>query len=1022
MVSVSIDQVLVPELTEINRLPSRPPLDPRGSADDLRGDTPSPWRRSLDGRWRFKLVDRPDAAPARWHQPGLRDSSWETIDVPGVWTRQGQTDLPIYTNVQMPWDGVEPPAVPEDNPTGLHRTTFRVPAAWRRRQVVLSVGGAESVLMVWCNGEFVGMGKDSRLASEFDLTPHLTRGENHLAVMVVRWSDATWIEDQDHWFHAGIHRSVHLEARGRDRVDDLVVTADFDPDDGRGALEVAAHVMGDRGAEVRVQLESLSGRRIGRPTTAAVGRSRELGGRNTVINAYIYGGPVAVARLEDLRIEPWSAERPAQYRVVTELLDAAGDVIEAHSTITGFRRVEIRDRRLLVNGRAVTIYGVNRHDHHPETGKTLTLEELREEVLAMKRHNLNALRTAHYPNDPRLLDLCDELGLYVIDEANVESHGRLASVSHDRRYQHAIGERMRRMVLRDRNHPCIIGWSLGNEAGDGPAFPAAAAWTRAVDPTRFVQYEGMNTVRDVRAGADRALRHEAPRRDETTASDVLAPMYTSIDTIRAWATWAEDTGLDHRPLILCEYSHAMGNSNGSLVEYVDAFHTHPALGGGFIWDWRDQGLAEHDEDGRFYWAYGGHFGERVHDGNFCINGLVGPDLLPHPQLREYQWAIRPVTVERLSGRRMRITNRRVFESLDDLRLRWTLTEDGVRVARGEARVEVSAGASVVWTLPTRHRIRRGVETHVTFEWRTRRATAWSPAGHVVAWDQVELTPDSVASRPPTRSATPVVETDDHGIAAVRFGERTAVIGDVAATLWRAPTDNDGIASFFGGDVATGVRTRWQAWGLDRLTNVVDDITSRRDGSDIRLRRRLVGSDDEAVHTTRIQVVDGSIRFDERIVVPTSWEDLPRVGVRFEAPGSLDRLQWFGPGPDETYPDRASAATVGRWASSVDDQYHPFVKPQDHGQHVDARWFTLTEGRRGFAVSADAPFAFAARRHHDAALTTASTLAELRPDETIEVHVDAAVRGLGTGACGPDTLPPYLVRPGTWAWRWSLHSV
>ena len=1022
MVSVSIDDVLVPELTEINRLPSRPPLDPRASADEARGGGPSPWRRSLDGRWRFKLVDHPTAAPGRWHQPSHRDGSWGEITVPGVWTRQDQSDLPIYTNVQMPWGGVEPPGVPAHNPTGLHRTTFTVPAAWRGRQIVVSIGGAESVALVWCNGGFVGMGKDSRLASEFDLTPHLVTGQNLLAVMVIRWSDATWLEDQDHWFHAGIHRSVHLEARSVDRIDDLVITGDFDPKRQQGALDVTAHVVGDAAATVRVQLETVGGRRVGRAATAPVGRSRELGARNTIINAYVYGGPNATVRLDDLRVKPWSAERPNRYRVVTELLDADGHVIEAHSTLTGFRRVQIEDRRLLVNGRAVTIYGVNRHDHHPETGKTLTVDELRDEVLAMKRHNLNALRTAHYPNDPRLLDLCDELGLYVVDEANVESHGRLASVSHDRRYQHAIGERMRRMVLRDRNHPCIIGWSLGNEAGDGPAFPAAAAWTRSVDPSRFVQYEGMNTVRDVRAGADRALSHEAPRRDEWTASDVVAPMYTSIDEICSWATWAEATGLDHRPLILCEYSHAMGNSNGSLAEYVEAFHTHPALGGGFIWDWRDQGLAETDGEGRFYWAYGGHFGELVHDGNFCINGLVGPDLLPHPQLREYQWAIRPATVEHVAGKRVRLTNRRVFESLDDLRLRWTLLEDGEVIERGDMDVDLGPGASRSTTIPARTRVRAGVETHLSFEWRSRRATPWAPAGHVVAWDQVDLTPEPVPARPPTRGVAPTVEVDDRGITSVRSGDLVLVDGDISATLWRAPTDNDGIASFFGGDVATGVRARWEAWGLHDLRREVDDITTRKGGAEVTMRRRLVGVDAEATHQTRITTIDGALEFSERLVIPAEWTDLPRVGIRFEVPPVFDRLRWFGAGPDETYPDRMSAATVGRWASTIDEQYHPFVKPQDHGLHVDARWFAIASGRRGVAVSGDRLLTFAARRHHDRTLAAADTLAELAPDETVEVHVDAAVRGLGTGACGPDTLPQYLVGPGTWTWRWRLHAL
>ena len=401
---------------------------------------------------------------------------------------------------------------------------------------------------------------------------------------------------------------------------------------------------------------------------------------------------------------------------------------------------------------------------------------------------------------------------------------------------------------------------------------------------------------------------------------------------------------------------------------------------------------------------------------------MGPDLLPHPQLREYQWAIRPVAVEHVSGKRVRISNRRVFETLDDLRLRWTFTEDGAVKERGDLAVDLAAGESRVLTIPVSARVRAGVETHLTFEWRRRRATPWSPAGSVVAWDQVELTPEPVPNRPPGRTVAPTVELGGDGIVAVRSGDRVLVDGDITASLWRAPTDNDGIASFFGGDVATGVRARWESWGLDCLRIEVDDITARKGGSDIRLRRRLVGADDDVLHQTRITRVDGALEFRERLVVPAEWNDLPRVGVRFEVPPVFDRLQWFGPGPDETYPDRRSAATVGRWSSSVDDQYHPFVKPQDHGMHVDARWFSLASGRQGLAVSGDQPVAFAARRHHDDALTAAQTVAELVTGSTIEVHVDRAVRGLGTGACGPDTLPPYLVRPGTWTWSWRLRAL
>lgn len=1021
---LAIEDLFRPELTELNRLPSRPPLEPYRDADGARTGGRLPWRRSLDGSWRFRLVDRPAAAPARWMHPSTDDTRWGAVAVPGCWTRQGVGDLPHYTNIVMPWPELAPPEVPTDNPTGLHRTTFTVPAAWRRRDVVLHLGGAESMAVVWCNGHFVGMGKDSRLPSEFDLTPHLVDGDNLLAVMVVRYCDATWIEDQDHWWHAGLHRSCFLEARGRSRIDDLTVQADFDPTTGRGALTVGAWATGTA-ASIRVSLETARGRRIGSPHVAPVATAEGGGHFEQLLQAYAHPGPTAWITAPDLRVEPWSAESPTRYRVVTELLDAGGRVLEAHATWTGFRRVEIRHRRLLINGRPIIVHGVNRHDHHPVTGKTLTIDEMRADLVTMKQHNINAVRTAHYPNDHRLLDLCDELGLYVVDEANVESHARLASLTRDERWTHAVAERTQRMVRRDRNHPSVVGWSLGNESGHGPGHDAAAGWVRRVDPTRFVQYEGAIQGRfAVNSLDDGSATARPPSAAERRVTDVVCPMYTPIEVIVGWARWAERTGLDDRPLILCEYSHAMGNSNGSLAAYVDAFHTEPALAGGFIWDWRDQGLAETDEEARFYWAYGGHFGEDLHDANFCINGLVGPDGTPHPAMRELVWAARPVTAQSLGGRRVRVTNRRHFESTADLRLRWSLDIDGRTVESGTLDVDIAAGASKTLGIPWTTRVPRDAEAHLLIEWVTRRAADWAERGHVVGWDQIEVRRGAPAPAR-TRARRPVrVDTGDQGIEGVWLGDRPVIVGDVTATLWRAPTDNDGVKQGWMSGVQ-GTRLRWRKLGLDQLDLRTDRVARRPtvDAETITISRRLVGPRGEAKHRTVVTVGATGAHFAERIEIPREWADLPRVGVRFESPAGLDRLEWFGLGPHETYPDRRSSGVVRRWASTVDEQYHEYVVPQEHGSHEATRWFSLTDDRRrGIRIDLGEPMAFAARRHHDAAMTAAHTIAELERADTTEVHIDAAQRGLGTAACGPDTLPPYLVRPGTYRFAWTLSGL
>ena len=1037
---LAITDLLQPELTELNRLPSRPPLTPYADTESAKAGQASPWRMSLDGSWKFQLVDRPSEVPADWHQPKTKRGRWRSIEVPGVWTRQDTGDYPHYTNIVMAWP-LDPPESPEHNPTGLHVTTFKTPKKWKGRQVVVNLGGAESVAAVWCNGNFVGMGKDSRLPSEFDLTPHLTSGKNTLGVMVIRYGDVTWIEDQDHWWHGGIHRSVHLEARRKVHVRDLRVVADYDPKTGKGHLEVGVDVPNGGGWQVNAWVETAKGRKVGQVLNGAVPEANKGAALDQLVSAYGYSGPIVELDANLGKVDPWSAEAPNRYRLLVELVDPKGKVTEAHAEWIGFRRVEIADRRLLVNGKPIMVSGVNRHDHHQENGKTLSVEELRAELVTMKLHNINSVRTAHYPNDHRILDLCDELGLFVIDEANVESHARLSSLCKDERYHDAIVERTRRMVLRDRNHPCIIGWSLGNESGHGPAHDSAAAWVKHIDPTRFVQYEGAIqerfSVNDPRKTNQRA----EPSASERHTTDVVCPMYTPIDLIISWAQWAEKTGKDDRPLILCEYSHAMGNSNGSLAEYYDAFYAEPALGGGFIWDWRDQGLAETSDDGHFYWAFGGHFGDTPNDINFNINGLVGPDGVPHPGLREFKWCARPVTVEAASkdGKSIRVTNRRNHTTIDDLICRWDLLVDGESVEDGEFTMKgLAPGATK--TRKVSYKTKPTGVAHLVLRWRQKSATAWSPANHPVAHDYVEVAGTKAASKAVAASPTKAshndsviqggktrIELDSDGrITRVALNNNTVIEGDIAPTLWRAPTDNDGVKQGWMSAVS-GVRLRWLEWGLDQLKVELDDVTIKSSDGNVVLTRRstLTGHQDTAGHTQQIRVDgDGTLRVTETFDIPKAWDDLPRVGVRFEAPNDLEQLCWCGLGPDETYPDRKRGALPGIWNSTVAEQYHSFAVPQEHAAHVDTTWAQLTtKSGRGLRVTGDKSIVFTARHQHDDHLAKSNNLADLARIETAttEVHVDAAIRGLGTGACGPDTLAPYLVQGGRHRFVWSLDT-
>ena len=580
--------------------------------------------------------------------------------------------------------------------------------------------------------------------------------------------------------------------------------------------------------------------------------------------------------------------------------------------------------------------GVNRHDHHPETGKALTVAELRDDLLTMKRHNINAVRCAHYPNDDRLLDLCDELGMYVVDEANIECHARLRSLADDTRYLTAFVERVKRMVLRDRNHACVVMWSLGNESGHGAAHDACAAWLRAVDPTRPLHYEGALQRRFNVNGDDlsQMLRPPSPR--ERLCTDVVCPMYTDVDKVVAWAQWAEESGDDERPLILCEYSHAMGNSNGSVATYGQAFFDEPALGGGFIWDWRDQGLYEIDERGRPYWAYGGHFGDIPNDANFCINGLVGPDGVPHPGLIEVAWAYRPVAVTPVRGRRVRVTNRRQFVSLEDLDAHWSLVINGQTVEEGTLDVDIGADSAKVLSVPFTTELERGVDARLHLCWRQASDTAWAEAGHLVAWDEIELRVPSVESVDAGTERVAVVsgpgslrvgDTELHwsenGPSVIVLDGIDVELSSVGPSLWRAPTDNDGVKNGWMSDFS-GVRPYWEQWGLRELaTEVVEIERSETTAGDsaVSFTRHLVGTAAHAVARSRFIVRTDAIVVEESIEIPDEWTDLPRIGTRFEVAARFDRLAWFGAGPHETYPDRKMSALVGTWESRVGEQYH-----------------------------------------------------------------------------------------------------
>ncbi len=991
-----------PELTARGRLPMHA--------------VPHPDRLELDGTWRFQLLHGPAEAPS--------DDAWQPIEVPGCWTMQDTWDVPIYTNVRMPFPN-RPPDTPAENPTGVYERSFEVPPAWAERRVVLQVGAAESVLLVELNGREVGLSKDSHLAAEFDVTPFLREGANDLRLMVVKWSDASFIEDQDQWWHGGITRSVLLYSTGRTYLADLVVDAGLDPDGRTGTLglEVGLGWPGDRpasGWRVEATLEGLAS-----PLSAVVRHEPPPPGgpgdwavpgppRRGILDlqslnaAGVLSAPDDVERWRQAEpvvrpgrvgrvrlaarvpgITPWSAEVPALYRLVVSLFDPEGGLAEQVERRIGYRGVEVRGVELLVNERPVLMRGVNRHDFDPRTGRVVSADDLRADVVAMKRWGFNALRTSHYPNDPLLLDLCDELGLYVVSEANIESHGWYDDVCHDPRYRAAFVDRVARMIERDRHHPSVILWSLGNESGHGANHDAAAGWARRADPSRPLHYEG-------------ALRFDWA--SDQTISDVTCPMYPPISAIVAHAR----SGRQRHPLIMCEFSHAMGNSNGTLAEYWDAIEATPGLQGGFIWEWRDHGLQQRLPDGSVRHAYGGDFGDTPNDGVFCIDGITFPDRSPKPAIFEHLHLASPVRVvsDADEARRGRVVleNRGDFRGTGWLRASWEIADDGLVTAGGDLPLpEIPPGSRSELEIPGFRLAALGeAERVLTVRFLLAAPVPWAPAGYEVGWGQVILEPGRTGSG---SSWTGDVALDGEGRLL-----HPSFAAPPGLSLWRAPTDNDRIG---------GMADRWAAWGLATLGRRLDGIDRTADAVTVRATWTTAAGID-VPHVQRISAAPGGrIRVEETVEVPPVLEDLARVGTVLELAAGHEALEWYGRGPHETYPDRARGGRIGRWQSSVTDQLVRYVRPQENGGHADTRWFRIGGPEGGLRIDLARPGQVSAIHARARELDAATHDVELRPCSETIIQVDGAHRGVGTASCGPDTLDPYVLRPGTYRWAWRL---
>lgn len=841
---------------------------------------------------------------------------------------------PIYLDQEYPFPPA-PPAVPHDyNRVGSYRRNFYLPDDWLTRDIFIQFDGVRSAFYLWINGKFVGYSQDSKTPAEFDITEFVSAGENTVSVQVYRFSDGSYLEGQDTWRISGIERGVFIRAQPKVRVSDYTVVADLDSTYQNGQFDLLIDFINKTPDSVDVLIRGEL-TRFDNPQFPVVTFDRKIKcSKSDTLNFNTV--------IED--VDRWTAETPNLYRLMITIFDSDGKVIQSFTQQVGFRKVEIAHGNLLVNGKTVMFRGVNRHEWDPVRGRSITEDLMIKDIQLMKAYNINAVRTSHYPNQVRWYELCNEYGLYVIDEANIEAHGmeyhpqKYGFIADDPEWKSAWLERGRAMVERDKNQPSIIMWSMGNEAGDGANFKALYQWMKEKDPSRPVAYE--------------------PARDRKH-TDVVFPMYATIETIKKYAE--KDPS---RPLILCEYSHAMGNSVGNLQDYWDTFEEYTALQGGFIWDWADQVILKIDSSGREYWAYGGDFGTEftANDSNFCANGLVAADRTPNPHFFEVKKVYQPVKfeAENIARGQVRITNRYEFINLDHLDFTWFIAEDGKTVESGKlGKLDLHPGQSTVLSFNLSGVVPKpGAEYFLTIRARTNRDLPLIEKKHVVAWEQFKLSirrpsaEQDITKFPAIRfsetdSTVSIIGSNFHAVVNKATGylsdyvfkNRHLIQSDLMPHFWRAPLDNDlgnlmHIRTAVWKNVGKELTVQYFQRSLANNVAKIKVITEHKiTGSRITMTYQIYGN---GLIDIQQQLKTGNKRLPE----------LPRFGMKMTLPKDFNRLTWYGRGPHESYWDRKTSAAVKVFSGSVWDQTYPYVRPQETGNKTDIRWMALDNGTIG----------------------------------------------------------------------------
>jgi beta-galactosidase len=997
---------LNPRVTDINKLPGR--ATSYSFATETAAQTTDRTKTdrvlNLNGTWGFNFSKNNASVPQNFLDPDFK--RWSKIEVPTNWEMQG-FGIPIYTNAQHPWGTYHYPDIPaEDNPVGIYHRKFTVPADWSDMNVRLHFGGVTSAFYVYLNGKFVGYSQDSCLPAEFDISDLLQSGENTLIAKVHRYSDGSFLEQQDHWRLSGIHRDVLLMAEPQIAIEDFAVRTELDAKYEDAVLNIRPEMK--RGSKVNgwnITAKLMDG-------TTTIGEQSIPA--NAVVKFYYSQRWDPKFNLISIPVEnpkKWSAEHPNLYTLVLTLADESGRVKDVRSTHIGFRKYEVDKGVFKVNGEPVKLYGVNRHDHHATRGKAVRYEDMERDVQLMKAYNFNAVRTSHYPNNPEFYDLCDAYGLYVMDEANVESHGLRGEITNDPLWAGAMLDRAVRMVERDKNHASIFSWSLGNESGLGPNHAAMTGWIKYNDPTRIVHYEGANG-----GGGTGSPQSKTTPTDPWHVSDMISRMYPTVEEFQEM-----DASQDgDRMVISCEYSHAMGNSNGSLKEIWDVIHQSKRIAGAFVWDWMDQGVLHKDESGCEQYVYGGYFGHPINDNSFCINGVINADQTVKPAMEEFKYVHQPFAFEDfdLNRKEVKVTHRRAFVNPDDYDFIFVLTEDGQEASRGKlTREKLVRNRSNQYTYKLslqKLTPQSGKVYHLNFHAVQKNKTKWANAGASVAKEQFsllgtailgaaagadiaegamdegsgELDPSTGNITLRANGVTAVIEGKTGFLTSYSIGGKDQLMAPLKPAFWRAITDNDRI----------GYRTpnRLAYWKTATKNVRASDLKMAMNENGVNqvatVQTFAGGKAQQKISYTMAS--DGSLTVDVDFQASEGLPAIPRIGLQLGIPSDLKQVEYLGRGPQENYIDRNRSALIGRYKMPLEDLMTKYVYPQANGNRTGTHWtkFTNPSGK-GLMVSGQ-NFQFSASPYTTENLEEAKMVCELEDAGYITLNLDHKQMGVG----------------------------